>query len=215
MTALLQARRAYDHRLRDHVRRNGTVPQVHHLDIPRSTVATWRSRGPRPVVTLAEFGQDRQKLLARLEKLTRRERVLAAVVRLLLVLVRVSGFRLRGERLPAGNDKARVLRAITGAEPVLPRRLILRIVGIAPSRYHAWRRVTEVCGLNDRPSCPRTMPSQLTCAEVATVKDMAAARHGSRGGQRAGHGPRMQSEQQRHIRRTHKKSRVDPCCYES
>lgn len=67
MSALRQARRVYDHRLRDHVWRNGTVPQVHHLDIPRSTVATWTSRGPRSVVTLAEFGQDRQKLLATLE----------------------------------------------------------------------------------------------------------------------------------------------------
>jgi hypothetical protein len=41
-------------------------------------------------------------------------------VRLLLALLRASGFRLRDERLPAGDDKARLLRAIAGAEPVLP-----------------------------------------------------------------------------------------------
>jgi hypothetical protein len=50
--------------------------------------------------------------------------------------------------------------------------LILRIVGVTPSRYHGWRRATEVCGLDDRPSCPRSMPVRLTCEEVATVKAM-------------------------------------------
>jgi len=168
---LLQTRRAYDHRLRDEVCRNGTLAQDNRLHIPRSTAATWRSRGPRPVVTLDEFDQDRQQLLDRIEKLRRRAQVLAAVVRLLFALLRTSGFRLRHERLPAGDDKARLLRAIAGAEPALPLVLILRIVGMAPSRYHAWHRATEVCGL-DRPSCPRTMPSQLTHEEVATIKDM-------------------------------------------
>jgi hypothetical protein len=67
------------------------------------------------VVTLEEFDQDRQQLLDRVEKLRRRTQVLAAVVRLLLAVVRISGPRLSGERLPAGDDKARVLRAIAGA----------------------------------------------------------------------------------------------------
>jgi hypothetical protein len=48
------------------------------------------------------------------------------------------------ERLPADDDKARLLRAIAGAEPVLPLVVILRIVGMAPSRHHAWHRATEV-----------------------------------------------------------------------
>jgi hypothetical protein len=157
MAALvLQARRAYDHRLRDEVCRNGSLAQHHRLHIPRSTAATWRSRGLRPVVTLEEFDQDRQQLLDRIEKLRRRAQVLAAVVRLLFALLRISGFRLLGERLPAGDDKARLLRAIVGAHPVLPLVLILRIVGMTSSRYHAWQRATEVCGLDDRPSCPRS-----------------------------------------------------------
>jgi transposase InsO family protein len=172
MATLLQTRRAYDHRLRDQVCQNGALALLHELKIPRSTAATWRSRGPRRVVTLEEFGQDRQQLLDRIEKLRRREQILAAVVRLLFALLRTSGFRLSGERLPAGDDKARLLRAIAGAEPVLPLVLILRIVGIAPSRYHAWHRATDGCGLDDRTSCPRTTPSQLTCDEIATIKDM-------------------------------------------
>jgi hypothetical protein len=72
MTALLQARRAYDHRLRDQVRQNGALAQLRELKIPRSTVASYGNRGPRPVVTQELFGQDRQLALDRIEKLTRR-----------------------------------------------------------------------------------------------------------------------------------------------
>ena len=71
MATLLQARRAYDHRLRDHVCQDRPLAQLRELKIPRSTVASWRSRGPRPVVTIEEFGQDRQLLLDRIEKLKR------------------------------------------------------------------------------------------------------------------------------------------------
>src|ERR1017187_532653 len=119
MAVLVQARPADPHRLRDEVCRNGTLAEHHRLNIPRSTAATWRSRGPRPGVTLEEFDQDRQQLPDRIENLRRRARVLAAVVRLLFTLLRISGFRLSGERLPAGEDKARLLRAIAGAEPVV------------------------------------------------------------------------------------------------
>jgi hypothetical protein len=126
----------------------------------------------RSVVTLEAFGQDQQQLLNRLEKVERKARTLAAVVRLLLALLRVSGFRLDGERLPEGVAKASVLRAISSAKPALPLALILRIDGVPPSRYHRWRNAVEICGLDDRSSCPRTTPSQLTGDEVATIKDM-------------------------------------------
>ena len=44
-------RRAYDHRLREHVVRCGARTLARHVHIPRSTVSTWRRRGIRPVVT--------------------------------------------------------------------------------------------------------------------------------------------------------------------
>jgi hypothetical protein len=51
--------------------------------------------------------------------------------------LRASGFRLVGERLPDGATKASILRAITSAEIALPLKLVLRIIGLPPSRYHA------------------------------------------------------------------------------
>jgi hypothetical protein len=118
------------------------------------------------------FEQDRQQLLNAIDKLERKARTLAAVVRLLLALLRVSGFRLDRDRLAEGFAKATVLRAISSAKPALSLALILRVVGLPASRYHRWRTVAKSCGLDDRSSCPRTTPSQITADEVGTIKDM-------------------------------------------
>jgi len=175
-TATPRTRCAYDHRLRDHVVRTGTRRLPKHLAIPRSTVSTWRSRGSRPVVTIEPVEQDHQQLVDAIVKLERQKRILAAVVRILLAMLRASGFTLAGERLPEGSAKAGILRAITSAKPFLPLAVILRIVHLEPGRYHRWNRAsTAVCGLDDRSSCPRTSPSQLTPAEVADIKEMVLA----------------------------------------
>jgi transposase InsO family protein len=167
----------YDHRIREQVLRTGIRCLPRHLAIPRSTVGTWRRRGLRPVVTIEPFDQDRQQLLDTIAKLDRRARVLAAVVRILLALLRASGFSLAGgQRLPEGNAKAAILRAITSANPFLPLAMILRIAHLEPGRYHVWKRASRVvCGLDDRSSCPHTSPSQLLPAEVANIKDMVLA----------------------------------------
>jgi putative transposase len=168
-------RRAYDHRLREHVVHSGARSLARHVAIPRSTLSTWQRRGLRPVVTIEPLEQDRQHLLDSIVRLDRRARVLAAVVRLLLLLVRLSGFSLAGRRLPDGAAKADVLRAIRSAQPVLPLPLALRILRLEPARYHAWRHAGAPCALEDRPSCPRTNPGQLTPAEVTTIKSMVLA----------------------------------------
>ena len=68
-----------------------------------------------------------------------------------------------------------ILCAITSAEAFLPLVTILRIIGLEPGRYHAWRRAENACELTDRSSCPRTSPGQLTGNEVAAVKEMVLA----------------------------------------
>lgn len=170
-----RTRRTYDHRLRDHVVHAGARSLGHRLTIPRSTVSTWQRRGIRPVVTIEPLEQDRQQLLDSIARLDRRARVLAAVVRLLLALLRVSGFNLCGRRLPEGAAKADILRSIESARPWLTLGMVLRVLRLEPARYHAWRRASAACALDDRPSCPRTSPGQLTVAEVAIVKTMVLA----------------------------------------
>ena len=170
-----RTRRTYDHRLREHVVRCGTMAVARHVQIPRSTVSTWRRRGLRPVVTTEPFDQNRQHASDSSARWEKRARVLAAVVRLLLALLRASGFSLAGSRLPEGKAKAGILRAITSAEAFLPLAIVLRIIGLEPGRYHAWRRAENACELTDRSSYPRTSHGQPTGNEVAAVKEMVLA----------------------------------------
>jgi hypothetical protein len=120
--------------------------------------------------------QERQQLVDSLAKVDQQMRILAAVVRLLLALLRASSFSLAGQRLPEGAAKAGILPAITSAEPFLPLAVLLRITRLEPARYHAWNRAsTSAYYLDDRSSCPRTSPSQLLPSEVANIKDMVLA----------------------------------------
>src|SRR4030042_275590 len=58
---------------------------------------------------------------------------------------------------------------------MIPLAVALRVVGLSPSCYHAWRRVEKTCSLDDRPSCPRASPTQLTAQEVSTIHQMVIA----------------------------------------
>jgi hypothetical protein len=117
IAAAPHTRRAYDHRLREQVLRSGVRSLTRHVAIPRSTVSTWQRRGLRPVVTIEPLHQDGKQLLDAIAGFDRRARILAAVVRLLLALLRASGFSLAGQRLPEGAAKAGILRAIASAGP--------------------------------------------------------------------------------------------------
>ncbi len=143
------------------------------LGIPRSTVSGWLRSDPRPVVSIDVVHKTDTDLQREVLKLRRRVGILQALVLLLLAIVRLSGFRLDGERLPDGLDKARVLKAIGKARRALPLRAVLRVMRISAARYHAWKRAEGACGLDDRSSCPRSVPAQLTAHEVATIREMA------------------------------------------
>ena len=158
--------RAYDHRIRDLVCQVRDPALFAQLGIPRSTAASWIQRGSRPVVTAELFCQDEQELRARVLKLERRVQLLVGIVRLLFVLVRLVRVRLDGERVPAGEAKARIISAVERARRRVPLCVALRSIGLSASRYHAWVRLEESCELEDRTSCPRTIPGQLTAREV-------------------------------------------------
>ena len=97
------------------------------------------------------------------------------VARLLLALVRVSGSRLTGDRLPDGGAKADILRAVEVARKALPVRSAVRVLGLSLCRYHAWRRAERACDLTDRSSCPKTFPGQLTTQEAGIIQEMVPA----------------------------------------
>jgi len=167
--------RAYDHRIRDLVCEERNPALFAQLGIPRSTTASWIRRGSKPVVTTDLFGRDEQQLRARVLKLERRVELLLGILRLLFVLVRLFGVRLDSQRVPSGESKSSILGAIERAKRRIPVTVALRVLGLSASRYHAWLRLDQSCSLDDRSSCPRTIPSQLTRKEISTAYDMAIA----------------------------------------
>ncbi len=163
--------RKYDHRLRDLVRSTDDVGHAKRHGIPRSTAHGWLNSTPTETVTLEIVDMDVVSLQQEVLALRRRVEWLIAILRLLVVLRKVSGFSLRYARLPDGSTKALLLRAIARSQSVLPLRIALRVLQLSPSRFHSWKREEE-CGLDDMPSCPRSSPQQLTHAEVETIKEM-------------------------------------------
>ena len=165
----------YDHRLRDLVQRTGDVTIATNLGIPRSTAREWLRKTPTVVVSLDVTNQKTAELQREVLELRRRVKKLTALLRLVVVLLRTSGFRLTHERLPDGRAKVRILRAIDHVCPLVPLRAILRFLRLSPSRFHAWRRLQHGCALDDQSSCPHMSPHRLTPAEIQTIRGMVTA----------------------------------------
>ena len=102
--------------------------------MPRSTAASWLRRGPRAVVTLDVVTKDTIELQAEVIRLRQRNEVLSAIVRLLFMLLRLSGARLDETRIPDGAAKAKILAAIARARTTLQLAVVLRVLGLSPSR---------------------------------------------------------------------------------
>ena len=105
----------YDHRLRDLVRRTGDLTLATDLGVPRSTARGWLRAAPTVVVSLDVADLTEPELRQEILKLRRRVEKLAALLRLALAVLRASGFGLSAERLPDGQAKLRILRAVDRA----------------------------------------------------------------------------------------------------
>jgi putative transposase len=162
----------YDHRLRNLVQRTGDVTVATDLGVPRSTARGWLGAAPTVVVCLDGANLTESDLRQEILRLRRRVQKLRALLGLALALLRTSGFRLTGERLPDGHAKMRILRAVDRSRKHLPVRAVLRFLRVSPSRFHAWRRRQSACALDDQTSCPRTSPSRLTRPEIRAIEDM-------------------------------------------
>ena len=171
MTTTTRPQQRYDHRLRDLVHYTGDVTLATDLGVPRSTARGWLGAAPPVVVSLEGAALTEPALRQEILRLRRRVQKLAALLRLVLALLRASRFTLSRERLPRGCDKMRILRAVDRARGCIPLRALLRVLGLSPSRFHAWRR-QDACALDDQSACPRTSPHRLTRADVLAIEEM-------------------------------------------
>jgi len=110
----------------------------------------------------------------RIAMLEQRVRLLRAVLSVVLVVARILEPGFQKLRVPA-SEKGKLIRAIDRSRDVLGLRRILRIVGLSPSRLHAWRSALRACELPDQESCPSFSPHRLTVEEVAKIRDMVQA----------------------------------------
>src|ERR1017187_998568 len=165
-------RKAYDHRLRDITCEEGDPTLFRDLGVPRSTAASWIRRGQRPVVSAQVLALDQLELQAEVLALERRIKFLLAIIRLAFLLVRLSGFRLDSQRVPDGAAKRSILHAVAHATKAIPLAVALRVLRVSAARYHEWNKRPQDCSLDDRPSCPRTSPTQVTAKEISDIKDM-------------------------------------------
>ena len=162
----------YDHRLRELVQRTGDLTVATDLGVPRSTAWGWLRTASTTTVSLDVVDLTEPELQEEILTLRRRVQKLAALLRLALVVLRVSGFTLEDERLPDGPDKLRIICAINQARACMPLRSVLRLLRLSPSRFHAWHRRDAVCGLDDRSSCPRISPHRLTPSEIRVIHEL-------------------------------------------
>jgi len=166
------SRRSYDYRIQAAICETGDRELFPELNIPRSTIRSWVHRGARDVDTCKLFARDRADLLAEIHQLHHRTALLGAVIGMLIAMLRVSKVQLDYERLPGGDAKRILLRAIERAGRVLPLNAALRIARLSSSRYHSWCRAEDGCELDDQSSCPRVVPTRLTPSEVENMQEM-------------------------------------------
>ena len=171
MPSTTRTQRRYDHRLRELVSNAKNVDVAVRHGVPRSTARGWLAPLPTPVVTLNVANQDAVRLQQEVIALRRRTDRLVTLLRLMVLLFKVSGFSIERVRLPEGAAKERLLRAIDKARSHFSLRVVLRIAGLSHTRFHAWSRELP-CSVADHASCPRTSPQQMTLDEINAIRDM-------------------------------------------
>ena len=174
MVTTVRTQKRSDQRLRDLVRTTQDVSYAVQCGVPRSTARGWLSASTVEVVTLDSLNMDASELQREVLHLQTRISKLIALLRVLLVVLKIPRFSLNQTRFPDGKDKHSLLRVVDQSRSALPLRSVLRVLRLSPSRYHHWKQ-EDPCALDDRPSCPRVSAHQLTAAEVETIHDLATS----------------------------------------
>jgi hypothetical protein len=171
MAEQTQIRQRYDHRLKKLVQESGDIQLAIREGVPRSTARSWIQLPKRHVVSCELTELTEESLRKEITLLRRRNERLLAMLRLVIVLLKVFGVSLAGRRVSAASRKKQLLRAIDRSRSVLPLGVALRILKLSSPRYHSWKR-DGICALDDVPSCPISSPQQLTGSEVQSIKNM-------------------------------------------
>ena len=134
MVTTTHTQNRYDHRLRELVRTTQDVRYALQCGVPPSTARGWLSAPNVQVVTRDSLDMEATQLRSEVQRLQTRIGKLTALLRVLLVVLRISGFSLNQTRLPSGAAKRALLRVIDQARSALPLRAVLRVLRLSSSR---------------------------------------------------------------------------------
>ena len=136
MPTTTRIQRRYDHRLRDLVQTTGDLDLAVRHGVPRSTARGWRTKTTTEVVSLDVLELDTIRLQHDVIRLRQRIQRLVSLLRMVLIVLKVSGISFARVRLPEGTTKLLLLRAIERSRSDLPLRTVLRVIGLSHTRYH-------------------------------------------------------------------------------
>ena len=142
-----------------------------HHRVPRSTASGWIKNKPKAVVSINPIAPNPPELQQEVVRLRVQIAKLRSLLRLIFLVLRLSGFKLERCRIPDPKNKRKLIQAVDKATEVIPKRSVLAVIGLSYSRYHSWTNAAA-CQLTDLPSCPKSHPNQLTSDEVAAMRDM-------------------------------------------
>ena len=168
MIAPKRSQRAYDHRLRQFVCSTGDTAHALRIGVPRSTAAGWLHPRDQPVVSILPNCQHLEVMETEVVRLQSQVARLRQLLRLLFLILRMSGFSFENFRIPSADEKTRLIKQITKSARVIPLGRVLNVIGLSRSRFHAWEEA-RACELADKSSCPRSHPTQLTGTEVDCI----------------------------------------------
>ena len=173
--------RTYDPRLIQIVRESGDVTVATRIGVPRSTAAGWLRRQGDPF--LVPDGPSIASLRRELVVLQLRVRRLTALVRIAWAILRVVRPDFSNVRF-SRTDRKRILDAIYRSRRALTLRRALRLFGVSPARFHAWKSEDRACEITGTATCSRKSPQRLTVEEVNCMREMVSSpefRHVSMG----------------------------------
>ena len=112
MATTTRTQRRHDHRLRNLLRNTRDIGCALQRGVPRSTARGWLTDSKVPLVTVEALNLEATQLQREVLRLSRRVQKLIALLRLLLVVLRMSGYSLSQTRLPHGGNKRSLLHAV-------------------------------------------------------------------------------------------------------
>ncbi len=130
MDTRTRSQKIYDHRLKDLVRETGDIQPAVQRGVPRSTAQGWLCPSRRDVVTLDVLDTSEKQLQHEVLILRGRNEKLRAALRILVAVLRLSGFSLANCRIANSEKKAKLLRAVERARSSLSLRVALRLLRV-------------------------------------------------------------------------------------